>query len=347
MTNDRPTAIDLFCGAGGLTLGLKQAGFNVLAGVELEAIPAQTYEANHKEVICFRQDIRKLGVSELLTELALGRGELSLLAGCPPCQGFSSLRTKRQAFSVDDPRNDLLFEFLRIVEGIYPKVVMMENVPALASDQRMLRFREKLSKLGYGVGSLSIRVEDAADYGVPQRRNRMIMIASRIGPVKAAERSSHVTVRECFEAARLAEVGKSKDPLHDYIPKRAPHVQDIIANIPKDGGSRSSLPEHLVLQCHKAKGCGFRDVYGRMAWDAVAPTITGGCGNPSKGRYLHPEEDRAITLREAALIQTFPADYKFDLSKGRERVALMIGNALPPEFIRRQAIKIFDALTRE
>jgi DNA (cytosine-5)-methyltransferase 1 len=336
----KPTAIDLFCGAGGLTLGLKQAGFEVLAGVELEAIPAHTYRLNHPEVQCINKDIRNLGGAELRKLIGLARGELDLLAGCPPCQGFSTLRTRKQKTSVDDHRNDLLFEFLRFIEALLPKSIMMENVPALAVDRRTRVFLKRVSALGYKVGRKSVKVEDAAKYGVPQRRRRMILIASQLGTVTPAEKSEPLTVRQCLQAARLMPVGTSGDPLHDHIATRAPHVEEIIQNIPKNGGSRSSLPERLVLKCHKNKNTGFADVYGRMAWDSVAPTITGGCNNPSKGRFLHPEENRVISLREAALFQTFPKTYKFDTTGGRGRVALMIGNALPPEFIRRHAIEI-------
>lgn len=339
------TAIDLFSGAGGLTLGLKQAGFKVLAGVEIEKIPAATYSLNHPDVHCFRKDIREIGAMELLKATGLKRGELDLLAGCPPCQGFSTLRTRKKSNAVADDRNDLLFEFLRIVEAISPRSIMMENVPALAHDSRMKVFLKRISVLGYKVGRKNIRVEDAAEYGVPQRRYRMILLASKTGQVKQAEKSETITVRKCLDAVRLAPVGEAGDPLHDHIANRAAHVAEIIRNIPKDGGSRTSLPEHLVLDCHKRNNSGFRDVYGRMSWDKVSPTMTGGCGNPSKGRYLHPEEDRAISLREAALLQTFPADYQFDLTEGRGKVALMIGNALPPEFIRRHAIQIAKSLS--
>jgi DNA (cytosine-5)-methyltransferase 1 len=338
------TAIDLFSGAGGLTLGLKQAGFRVLAGIELEDIPASTYSKNHPDVICIHKDIRAVGVAELLKATGLKRGELSLLAGCPPCQGFSTLRTRKKANAVDDIRNDLLFQFLRIVEGTLPKTLMMENVPALASDLRMKTFLKRLSQLGYKVGRRTVRVEDAASYGVPQRRYRMILLASRCGQIETADRTEPITVRQSLDAVRLAPVGHSNDPLHDHIPKRTERVDEIIRHIPKDGGSRLSLPDYLVLPCHKDRSSGFRDVYGRIHWDRVSPTMTGGCGNPSKGRYLHPEEDRAISLREAAIFQTFPVDYKFDLSGGREKVALMIGNALPPEFIRRHALKISKSL---
>lgn len=340
------TAVDLFSGAGGLTLGLKQAGFKVLAGVEIEKIPARTYALNHPDVHCFNKDIREVGGVELLKTIGLKRGELDLLAGCPPCQGFSSLRTRKKSRAVEDDRNDLLFEFLRIVEALTPRALMMENVPALADDNRMKVFLKRISVLGYKVGRRSVRVEDASEYGVPQRRYRMIMLASKTGQVRQAEKSEAITVRKCLEAVRLAPVGHAGDPLHDHIHKRAAHVEEIIRNIPKDGGSRMSLPEHLVLKCHKDKNSGFRDVYGRLSWDKVSPTMTGGCGNPSKGRYLHPEEDRAISLREAALFQTFPLDYQFDLTDGRGKVALMIGNALPPEFIRRHAIQISKSLLR-
>lgn len=338
------TAVDLFSGAGGLTLGLKQAGFKVLAGVEIENIPASTFRLNHPDVSCINKDIRCVGAVELLRTIGLKRGELDLLAGCPPCQGFSTLRTRKKTLAVDDDRNDLLFEFLRIVEAISPRALMMENVPALARDRRMKSFLKRLSQLGYRVGRKNVRVEDAAAYGVPQRRHRMILLASKTGQIQAANKSDAITVRQCLDAVRLAPVGDANDPLHDHIPKRAPHVAEIIRHIPKDGGSRTALPDHLVLECHKKQKSGFRDVYGRMAWDKVSPTMTGGCGNPSKGRYLHPEENRAISLREAALFQTFPVDYKFDLSEGRGKVALMIGNALPPEFIRRHAVQISKSL---
>lgn len=340
------TAVDLFCGAGGLTLGLKQAGFKVLAGVELEAVPANTFRLNHPDVNCIEKDIRQLGAVELLRSMGLKRGELDLLAGCPPCQGFSTLRTRKKAVSVDDDRNDLLFEFLRMVEALSPRTLMMENVPALANDKRMKTFLKRISSLGYRVGRKNVRVEDAADYGVPQRRYRMILLASKDGQIAAADKSKKITVRQCLDAVKLAPVGASNDPLHDHQAKRAHHVKEIIRHIPKDGGSRTSLPDHLVLECHRKNKNGFRDVYGRMAWDKVSPTMTGGCDNPSKGRFLHPDEDRAISLREAALLQTFPTDYQFDLSKGRGRVALMIGNALPPEFIRRHALQISNSLLK-
>lgn len=345
--NNKLTAIDLFCGAGGLTLGLKKAGFRVLAGVELEGVPVMTYKSNHPRTTCFQRDIRLLGAVELLRATGLKRGELDLLAGCPPCQGFSTLRTNKRRLAVSDDRNDLLYEFLRMVEALSPRAIMMENVPALAHDERMAEFLRSVARLGYSVNQNNVQVVDAADYGVPQRRRRMIFLAFKGGQIGEARRSKMVTVRKSLKKAGIKPVGHADDPLHDHLPRRSDRVREVIKNIPKDGGSRSALPDHLVLPCHKGKDSGFGDVYGRMAWDSVSPTITGGCGNPSKGRYLHPDEDRAISLREAAILQTFPPKYRFDLSGGRDKVALMIGNALPPEFIRRHAVAIAKSISKQ
>ncbi|WP_180057946.1 DNA cytosine methyltransferase [Acinetobacter sp. YH12141] len=340
------TAIDLFCGAGGLTEGLKQAGFNVLAGVELNKVAAQTYRLNHSDSICFESDIRELSAEKILKDLNIKKGDLDLLAGCPPCQGFSTLRTRKKMLAQEDVRNELIFEFLRLIEGLKPKAIMLENVPALVNDYRMEFFLKKLSSLGYIVNDKTVQVENAADYGVPQRRKRMIVKSSRITEIEQTPLSDKkVTLRECFTRANLGTAGLSGDWLHDYPQKRTKKVMELITAIPKDGGSRKELPDHLILECHKKKPNQFADVYGRMKWDDVSPTITGGCSSPSKGRFLHPEEDRCITLREASLLQTFPKDYKFpNVSQGA--IALMIGNALPPEFIRQHAISIKNSLEK-
>lgn len=337
------TAVDLFCGAGGLTKGLNDAGFKVLAGVEVHPIAAQTYRANHPKHVLFERDIRALSVKEVAHELNLTPGELDLLAGCPPCQGFSTHRTRRKASAVEDDRNDLIFEFMRFVKELLPKVVMMENVPALATDSRAYKVLNELKELGYLIDQKSLQVKDAAYYGVPQRRKRMILLASRLGFVNEPKPvDSPQTVRDYL--ATLPEPGTKNDVLHDYFPIRSEKVNRIISLIPKDGGSRKQLPKEYWLPCHLKSNGGYLDVYGRMAWNKVAPTITGGCTNPSKGRFLHPEQNRAITLREAALLQTFPDDYKFSLAGGRDFAALMIGNALPPLFISAHAKKISEHL---
>jgi len=323
------TAIDLFSGCGGLTEGLKQAGFSVVGAVEIDRLAVETYRANHPDVgHVWTADIRHLPVSHV-------KKRLRLLAGCPPCQGFSSMRTRNRGGEVDDPRNDLVFDFLRFVLGLQPKTVMMENVPGLKSNWRMQLLLSVLKCLGYHLDHLSTQVCDVADYGVPQRRRRLLLLTSRAGPISIAPaEADRRTVKWALQGLRSP--GTSGDMLHDLPEKRSARVLNVIQQVGRDGGSRGDLEDRYQLECHK--NCdGFKDVYGRMAWDSVAPTITSGCVNPSKGRFLHPDQDRAITLREAALLQSFPRDYQFSLRKGKFAAAKLIGNALPPEFVRRHA----------
>lgn len=324
----KPTAVDLFCGCGGLTIGLKKAGFRVLGAVDVDPLSVKTYKANHPGVKLWETDIRELEPAELLEKFGLKEGELDLLAGCPPCQGFSTMRTLNGAFIVEDPRNELLLEFQRFVEALRPRAVMMENVPRLADDERFAAFCKKMKKLGY-IGNH--RILNAADYSTPQRRRRLIYVAGMGMEIPFADKvNRRITVEDAIGG--LPKAGESGDPMHDMPEHRTPKVLEIIRRIPKNGGSRRDLPEKFQLECHE-RCTGFRDVYGRMAWNDVAPTITSGCFNPSKGRFLHPEEDRAITMREAALLQGFPRRYKFPSTGNKSAVALMIGNALPPSFI--------------
>ena len=335
----QPKAIDLFSGCGGLTLGLSLAGFRVVGAVEIDPLAVETYKANHKKVFVWPDDIRKISVAAVMRRLKIKRGQLDLLAGCPPCQGFSTMTTLNGRIGQDE-RNDLVFQFLRFVRGLRPKAVMMENVPKLAKNHRFKTLRAELKKLGYEVRH---DVLDAANYGVPQRRRRLILIAGRRMEIPFGKTASkQVTVRDAFK--RLGKRAKA-GLLHNLPENRSDKVKKLIRQIPRNGGSRLDLGRARQLKCHK--DCdGFKDVYGRMAWDDVSPTITGGCFNPSKGRFLHPTKNRAITMREAALLQSFPADYYFPTSRGKTPVAQMIGNALPPEFIRRHAERIVDSLVQ-
>lgn len=337
--NNKLSAIDLFCGCGGLSAGLKMAGFRVLGAVEVDLLAVENYKANHRRVNVWRKDISAIDVPEFAASLGLLPGQLDLLAGCPPCQGFSTMRTLNGSIRVDDPRNNLLLDFQRFVDVLRPRAVMLENVPGLADDERFVKFCADMRRLGY-VGEC--RILNVEDYGVPQRRNRLIYLAGLGFQVPfAGVAARRNTVRKAI--ALLPKAGESGDPLHDIKERRSSIVMERIRRISKNGGSRSGLPTELQLDCHKRCN-GFKDVYGRMSWDNVAPTITSGCFNPSKGRFLHPEEDRAITLREAALLQGFPRKYKFTTVKNKSAVALMIGNALPPPFIKAHAIAIRLAL---
>lgn len=336
------TAIDLFSGCGGLSRGLKDAGFHVLAAVEIEGRARETYSLNHGDVPLVGTDIRKVTATQIMRAGGLKRGQLDLLAGCPPCQGFSTLRARNGHAAAPDARNDLIDEFARLALALRPKMVMMENVPGLARYKKFSDLVERLERSGYQV---VVRVLDVSCFGVPQRRKRLILSASRVGtPRLAAAVEGRMTVRDAI--GNLKRAGSSGDLLHDCPTKhRSARVQAMIEAIPKDGGSRHSLPASMKLGCH-ARTSGFNDVYGRMKWDEVSPTITSGCSNPSKGRFIHPHEDRPITLREAALLQGFPAGYRFNVSHGKEAIALMIGNALPPSFIAAHSSAMAEGLAK-
>jgi DNA (cytosine-5)-methyltransferase 1 len=324
-----------------LSEGLRKAGFEIIGAIDADATATKTYKLNHPQVTTWTSDVRHLSAETVRRKLNIKKRQLDLLAGCPPCQGFSTMRTLNGSRSNRDKRNDLLFEFLRFVEELRPKAVMMENVPGLAADGRFRRFCDRLEQLGY-LGEY--QVLDAAQFGVPQRRQRLIYLAGRgMKPRFATPSEMTRTVRHAISSLRPA--GRSGDPLHDMPERRSPEVRELIKAVPKNGGGRTDLPRKLYLDCHKSCD-GFKDVYGRMAWDKVAPTITTGCFNPSKGRFLHPTRDRAITIREAALLQGFPASYKFDVNDGKVALAMMIGNAFPPPFIAAHARSISEVLER-
>jgi len=331
----KPVAVDLFCGVGGLTYGLKQAGFDVIGAVENDTVSVVSYKANHKKTVVWDRDIRKLRVSVVKRMLKLGKGELDLLAGCPPCQGFSTLVTKNGCYLVDDPRNNLIYDFLRFVRGLMPRVIMLENVPDLVKTTRFRRFQKQLKDLGY---VCKFKILNAAEFGVPQRRKRLVLLAGRGMEIEFAPTARvQYTVRNAF--SRLNAKRAKSDPLHDTRSNRTERIQRLIQKVPKNGGSRTEIRGLPQLRCHRHFD-GFYDIYGRMSWDDIAPTITSGCINPSKGRFLHPRKNRPITLREAALLQSFPSTYQISLCGGKYKAAAIIGNAFPPEFARRQAIVI-------
>ena len=335
----RFTAIDLFCGCGGLSLGLRRAGFKVLAAIDNDDLSIDTYAMNHRRTRLIKDDIQLIEPIALMENLQLNPGDLDLLAGCPPCQGFSTLRTYNGGRNINEPMNDLVFEFIRFVKAFLPKTLMMENVPALMKDVRLSKIIRELKLLGY---KSNAEILNAAKYGVPQRRLRMLLLSSLNSPPPFALPIR----RRCFVAEairRLPSPEVSEDPVHNYQVRRSDYVSSFISRIPKNGGSRTDLPIEDQLTCHQNFN-GFKDIYGRMAWRQPSPTITGGCINPSKGRFVHPEENRAITLREAALLQGFPRSYKFKMSKGRYPVAQLIGNAFPPKFAEHHAKTLYQHL---
>jgi DNA (cytosine-5)-methyltransferase 1 len=334
-------AFDLFSGVGGLTEGLSKAGFDTKFAFEINEIASKTYSMNHKNTIVITKDIRDVDVNEIKNQL--NGKELHLLAGCPPCQGFSSIRRLNKPHPVSDPRNDLINEYVRFVEYFNPYTIMLENVPWLERSMLFVDAKKKLEKIGY---KLDVSIVDVKDYGIPQRRKRLVMVGSRLGPISIAESNQKIKKVTVWDRIGSLPLPKdSKDKLHKIFPNHTPEIQKLIQDIPHNGGSRKDLGEDRQLKCHTKKNVGFHDVYGRLRWKDYSSTITGGCLNPSKGRFLHPEQNRCISAREAALLQSFRGNYKFPTDIPKSSLALMIGNALPPEFSYYQAKKIKEHLS--
>lgn len=335
------TLIDLFAGCGGGSLGFTRAGLRAVAAVELDADAAAAYEAN-LGVRPLTKDIRKVSGDELLGAAGLKRGECTLLFGCPPCQSFTDLRRGARSSRRDRARNSLLREYLRLADDVLARHIAFENVPGMLSPRWRPRFEELLeglSELGYD----SVwAVLDAADFGVPQRRRRVLVVASRAavpvlpavthGDASASDHPSWVTVREAIGSLTPLASGEADatDGYHRARRHSALALRRLRA-IP-EGGARADLPEDLQLACHKDHS-GHYDIYGRMWWDRPAPTLTSGCTNVTRGRFAHPEQDRAITLREAMELQTFPRSAV--LRGSLDEMALQVGNAVPPLFAER------------
>lgn len=318
--------VDLFSGCGGLTQGMRQAGFEVGVAVEIDRNATVTYKMNHPKTTVLQRDIREIESKEI--RRLLDNARIALLAGCPPCQGFSSVRKLNRKRSIRDERNKLIMEYLRFVEELKPLTIMMENVPGIVDYYLFRKLIKKLKELGYFI---KFDIVNVKDYGVPQRRRRLVLVGSLLGQLDIAKPTNEmVTVREII--SNMETIDKTSDPLHTIIVKHNERINRMISMIPKNGGGRRDLPREYKLKCHSKKNVGFNDIYGRLRWDDYANTITGGCLNPSKGRFLHPEENRVITPREAALLQTFPLDYKFPIGISKTSLASMIGGALPPKF---------------
>lgn len=319
-------AIDLFAGCGGLSEGMRQAGFRIFASLEIDREAIRCYSLNHPDTYLINEDIRSVKTSRIST--LLNGNAIHLLAGCPPCQGFSSVRCLNRTRAVRDNRNKLLLEYLRFIRDLKPITIMLENVPGVKKYYLFNYMVQTLIQLGY---QLDYKVVDLADYGVPQKRKRLILVGSLLGHISIA---SPTKVRSFVRdwIGDLEPVDRTIDPMHKIVANHTPRIQKFIKMIPKDGGSRTDLSKKLQLQCHLKPNIGFNDIYGRLKWDSYSSTVTAGCLNPSKGRFLHPVEDRVITPREASLLQTFPRNYKFPTDISKAQIASFIGNALPPLF---------------
>jgi DNA (cytosine-5)-methyltransferase 1 len=327
------SAVDLFCGAGGLTHGLVQAGIRVEAGIDIDAQAEYAYKTNNPGATFLHWDLSRKNSRSI--QRLFRPGKLRLLAGCAPCKPFSKLTNGISHHS----DRDLLDYFGRFVRGVVPDIVTTENVPELADrgEEVFLRFMGTLRTLKYNV---DWRIVNCAEYGVPQSRRRLVLLASRLGDIKVPEGryqqpDQWKTVRQTVGDLRPLKIGEADpdDPLH-VAPLLSPLNLRRLQATPHDGGTRQEWPEELVLACHRKKsGEHYYSIYGRMWWDKPAPTMTTFCTGIGNGRFGHPEQDRSITLREAALFQSFPLKYSFwpqDQKLNKSAVSKLIGNAVPP-----------------
>ncbi len=328
-TEDRPVvATDIFCGAGGLTHGLIGAGIQVTVGVDLDESCSYAYEHNNAPAQFLCRDVAQLTVEELAGFYP--ENSIRILAGCAPCKPFSTYTRNK----VDHEDYELLGHFARFAEGIDPTIVSMENVPQLKKYAIYEEFLRTLRGHGYFVWEEAVY---CPDYGIPQRRTRLVLLASKLGPIELIppthEEDARPTVRDAIGHLPPLEAGgvSPDDPLHRCHRLSAINLERIRAT--SEGGGWHEWSDELKLECHKKEsGSTYGSVYGRMWWDQPASTMTTQCCGLGNGRFGHPEQDRAISLREAALFQSFPSDYKFfpdGASYSIDSLERHIGNAVP------------------
>jgi len=327
-TKHKICAIDLFCGVGGLTLGLQNAGIDVRLGIDIDPACEYPYTANNKAEFLLKS-VEDIEADELVDYF--DEGNVKLLAGCAPCQTFSKYNQKATS---EDERWWLLVHFSDLVRDLAPEIVTMENVPGLQEQDVFKRFVLRLRRNGYDVHYETIKCEE---YGIPQTRQRLVLLASKLGPISLLSPkefgSKRVTV--CSSIGNLPELGAGEededDPLHQASALSKLNLRRIKAS--KPGGTWRDWDKSLVAKCHKKrKGKTYSGVYGRMSWDEPAPTITTQFHGFGNGRFGHPEQNRAISLREGAILQSFPRTYKFvrtDEPIFKSSIGRLIGNAVP------------------
>ena len=326
------SVVDLFCGVGGITHGFKQRGFNVVAGVDVDLNCKYPYEANNEGAIFHQMDLLTANASDI--ETLYPENDIKILVGCAPCQPYSSnSRAKRRK----DDKWKLVPRFAEFVADIHPEIVSMENVPDLVNSRKGTIFQDfvhRLEELNYKVW---YDIVYAPDYGIPQKRKRLVLLASKLGDIELIEgtvnKSDYLTVKDKIGDLPAIQAGETDehDKLHRSRGLSNLNLRRIQASRP--GGTWKDWDDELVAACHrKASGASYTSVYARMLWDEPSPTITTQAYNFGSGRFGHPEQDRALSLREMAILQTFPPDYKFvapDEPVYLARVGTLIGNAVP------------------
>lgn len=323
--------VDLFCGVGGLTRGLLDAGLKVVAGFDIDKTCRYTYEKNNK-IDFHNKNIRDLTADDI--SACYEDSAMKILVGCAPCQPFSQMRFKMGIRNSADEKYDLLTEFGRIISEMQPAIVSMENVPNIRETEVFLKFLNVLESNGYYTDKG--HVVYCPDYGIPQNRRRFVLLASKLGDIKLippTHERNNVTVRQYIGNLPAVEAGEicATDSLHRTAKLSEKNLRRIRCSVP--GGTWKDWPEELRCECHKKEsGQTYTSVYGRMKWDAIGPTMTTQFYCYGTGRYGHPEQDRALTLREGALLQTFPPNYDFidpAVPFVNKDIARHIGNAVP------------------
>ncbi len=332
---DTCEVVDLFCGIGGLTHGFIREGFAVKAGIDNDDSCRYSYETNnHTRFIS--KDINNVSSNEIV-EL-YSKNSIKILVGCAPCQPFSSYNFKNE----DTKKWFLLHEFARLIVAVQPDIVSMENVPQLLNFTKASVFYDFVTILTNNGYNTDYQIVDCPKYGIPQKRKRLVLLASRLGKIALIppthDASNFITVRDIIEKLEPLQHGEQSktDELHKASALNQINLKRIQQS--KQGGTWRDWDENLRLKCHiKETGKSYVSVYGRMNWDEPSPTITTQCNGLGNGRFGHPEQDRAISLREAALLQTFPSYYQFlpkDKNIPMRTIATHIGNAVPVDLGR-------------
>jgi DNA (cytosine-5)-methyltransferase 1 len=332
-------AVDFFCSGGGMSYGMQNAGIQILAGIDFDLNCKKTYEANIQGAEFIPADVFDLKEIDLEEKLSLKKNDDELiLIGCSPCQFWSIINTDKTKSARS---KNLLIEFSRFVKYFRPGYVVVENVPGVLrrkEESGLNEFIEWLSNNGYA--NPHFKVHNVNDYGVPQNRKRFTLIASRISAeeIKPVELDGEkAVVKDVLGVDKgFPKIEAGTRDLSDFL-HTVPSISDInkkrLKKVEKDGGNRLGFandPE-LQLKCFEGKDDSFKDTFGRLWWNRPAPTITTKFFSISNGRFVHPDEDRALSIREGAVLQSFPLSYKF---KGSSiaNIARMIGNAVPPQY---------------
>jgi DNA (cytosine-5)-methyltransferase 1 len=336
-------AVDFFCCAGGVTSGFRNAGIKVLGGIDIDSAYKETYEKNNKGSIFIQADVAQLEPIDLEKKLSIKQNMDDLIfVGCSPCQYYTNLQTDR---TKSKESKMLLEEFQRFVKYFYPGYIFVENVPGLETkDQSPLaKFKNFLIEVGYTIND---DVVNASNYNVPQSRRRYILVASRVAQKVVLPKGKNTVKTVADVIADLPPIPagyKDDNDLMHWSSNLDPINLERLQHTTHNGGTRLAWKNNkkLQLKCYIGKDKTFTDVYGRMFWNHPAPTITTKFHSISNGRFGHPEQDRGLSLREGAILQSFPRSYKF-YSNNNGVIARMIGNAVPPELAKSIGSKLIN-----